>query len=55
MSTMGEDNYKDRLTLSLVSQEIVNFAGGSVIRNDVETLVVHVQNQVLTLQNGNRQ
>lgn len=37
------------LTLGFVLQEVVDFAGGSVISDDIKALVVHVQNQVLAL------
>ena len=36
-------------TLCLVCKEIVDFAGCAVICDDVETFVVHVQNQILAL------
>lgn len=40
------------LTLSLVLEEVVDLAGRSVERDDVEALVVHVEDQVLTLGDG---
>ena len=39
----------EMLTLGLVLQELVNLAGGAIVGNDVEALVVHVEDQVLTL------
>lgn len=41
--------YTETLTLSFVGQKVVNFAGGTVVCDDSEALVVHVENQVLTL------
>ena len=36
-------------TLGLVGEEIVDFAGRAVVRDDGEAFVVHVQDQILTL------
>lgn len=36
-------------TLGLVGEEIVDFAGRAIIRDDGETFVVHVQDQILAL------
>lgn len=41
-----------RLTLCLVLEEMVYFAGRSVVCHDVEAFVVHVQDQVLALRTG---
>lgn len=38
-----------RRTLCLVGEEIVDFAGRAVVRDDGEAFVVHVQDQILTL------
>lgn len=40
------------LTLGLVGEEGVDLGGRSVVRDDGEALVVHVQNQVLALENS---
>ena len=37
-------------TLGLVRKEVVNFAGGTVVGDNGEALVVHVEDQVLTLE-----
>jgi len=37
-------------TLGLVGEEIVHFAGRAVVRDDGEAFVVHVQDQILALQ-----
>lgn len=36
-------------TLGLVSKEIVNFAGCSVVCDDSKTFVVHVEDKILAL------
>ena len=40
---------KDGLTLGLVRKEVVDFARRTVVCDDSEALVVHVEDQVLTL------
>lgn len=40
------------LTLGLVGHEVVDLGGGSVVSTNLETLVGHVEDQVLTLTIG---
>lgn len=49
VSKGDERRPRREITLGLVRQEVVNLAGGAVVRNNGEALVVHVKNQVLTL------
>ena len=39
-------------TFGLVCEEVIDFAGSTVVCNNIETLVIHVENQVLTLGDG---
>lgn len=41
-----------RLTLGLVGHKVVDLGGGSVVSTNLETLVGHVEDQVLTLTIG---
>lgn len=36
-------------TLCLVLEEVIDFAGRAVVRDDVEALVVHVEDEILAL------
>ena len=40
---------KRLITLCLVGKEVINFASGTVVCDDVKALVIHVKDQVLTL------
>lgn len=37
------------VTFCLIGEEIIYFASGTVVGDNVETLVVHVEDQILTL------
>jgi len=37
------------ITFGLVLEKVVNFAGSTVICDDIEAFIVHVENQILTL------
>lgn len=39
----------EKLTFRLVSKEMINFAGSTIVCDNGETLVVHVQDQILAL------
>ena len=45
----GKTLWRCRFTLGLVREEGVDLAGRTVVGNDGEALVVHVEDQVLTL------
>ena len=36
-------------TFRLVVKEMLDFAGGTIVRNDGEALIIHVENEVLAL------
>jgi len=44
-----------KLTLGFVLQKVVNLGGGTVVSANDEAVVVHVQNQVLTLLHRGRE
>lgn len=37
------------ITFGLVRKEVINFASGTVVCNNIEAFIVHVKDQILTL------
>lgn len=37
------------LTFRFVVKEVLNFAGGTIVSDNSEALIIHVQNEILTL------
>lgn len=47
--SLAFDTEQNGQTLCLILKESIDLAGGTIVGNNGEALVVHVQNQVLTL------